>query len=618
MKLDFRERLKLGAILFDGGIGTEIYQKGVHVNKCYEELNLTNPSLIEKIHHDYLKAGADVITSNTFGASYYKLLSYGISEQIYEINFTGVELVKKATSDNAYTAGSVGPLGVQLEPLGKMSKEEARQAFAQQIKPLVDAGVDLLIFETFLYSDELKEAITEARNFTNIPIIAHITIDDDGHSLSGATTEAMAKDFEEIIKCGADVVGANCTVGPRDMLIWLDKARSLISSPISVMPNAGKPKNIDGRNIYLTSPDYLGEYAKYFLQSGANIIGGCCGTSPAHIASMRAMVNSVKPELKQNKIKFKDSKEASDVEIIETINKSRLSSKISRGHFATFVELVSPHGIDPQKQIDKARSLYNYGIDVINIPDGPRASARMAAGALALILQREVGIETVLHFVCRDRNVIGMQSDLMGYYALGLKNILAVTGDPPKLGSYPDATAVFDVDAIGLVNILRRLNHGMDIAASPIGKPTGFSIGVACNPGSLDLDNEIARLEWKVEAGAEYVITQPVFDRNKFHTFIEKTSHIKIPIIAGIWPLVSYRNAKFMNNEVPGVDVPFDILEKMKKWEGKKEEGISQGVEIASEILSDISPLIAGVQISAPFARIEPVLGILDNFNLRD
>jgi methionine synthase / methylenetetrahydrofolate reductase (NADH) len=618
MKINFKERLKLGPILFDGGIGTEIYQRGIHINKCYEELNLANPSLVEQVHLDYKNAGADVITTNTFGASHYKLNSHELAGKIYEINFAGARIAKKVAGDDVYVGGSIGPLGIQLEPLGKISKEEAGEVFALQIQPLIDAEVDLLIFETFIYSDELKEAVSKARSLTNIPIIAQITIDDLGLSISGASTESMVNDLDEIAECGADIIGANCTVGPRDMLIWLEKARPLTNSPISVMPNAGKPKNIDGRNIYLTSPDYLGEYAKYFLQSGANIIGGCCGTSPAHIATMRQMINSIKPELKPNKIKFAKHVGLEAVEIIEQANKSRLSAKIARGHFATFVELLSPRGINPKKQIDLARKLYNYGIDVINIPDGPRASARMAAGALALILQREVGIETVLHFVCRDRNVIGMQSDLMGFYALGLKNILAITGDPPKLGSYPDATAVFDVDAIGLVNILSRLNHGMDIAASPIGEPTGFSIGVGCNPGSLDLENEISRLEWKVDAGAEYVITQPVFDKNIFYGFLEKISHIRVPIIAGIWPLISYRNAKFMNNEVPGVDVPDEILEKMKKWEGKKEESLSQGVEIASEILNDISPHIAGVQISAPFGKIEPVLDILDNFNFKE
>lgn len=610
----FLKRLKKGIVLFDGGLGTEIYNKGVFINKCFEELNITNPSLIKQIHQEYKNIGVDVIETNTFGANYFKLATHQLQDKLYEINFEGGKIAKEVAGEEICVAGSVGPLGIQIEPLGKMSHEEAKETFKLQLRPLIDSGVDVIIFESFIYFNELKAATEAVKEIADLPIIAQMTIDDDCCSLTGASAEKMIKDLNTL---DVNVIGVNCTTGPNTMLQWLERVVKNSKYPISIMPNAGKPKNIDGRNIYLTSPEYLGEYAKHYIQSGASVIGGCCGTGPEHIKRMRNMLDAVKPELKRSKIKIQNIELNGSVEPIPTKDKSRLARRLHNGHFVTFVELLAPRGVNASKEIEKARELNYYGIDVINIPDGPRASARMSAMALALQLQKESQIETVLHFVCRDRNVIGMQSDLMGAYSLGLKNILAITGDPPKLGNYPDATAVFDVDAIGLVNILNRLNNGMDISGSPIGEKTGFFIGVGANPGAVDLKNEIDRLKWKVEAGAEYIVTQPVFDVRVFEEFLEKTSFVKVPIIAGLWPLVSYRNAEFMNNEVPGVNIPEDIMKRMEKYKDDKEGSIKEGIEISKEVLTKLQKNISGIQISAPFGRIQSVIDVLDGFNFK-
>lgn len=609
MREPFLERLNKGPVLFDGGIGTELYNRGVFINRCFEELNLSNVRLVKQVAEDYKKAGADVLETNTFGANIHKLKPHQLQDKVYDINLRGAQIAREVAGDDVYVAGAVGPLGVQIEPLGPIAREEARDYFKMQLNPLIEGGVDLFIFETFLYPEELKQAIIAAREICDLPVIAQMTIKEDATTLYGAKPEIMIKELESF---GADVIGVNCTVGPQNMLNWLERVRPFTDKPISIMPNAGKPKNFDGRNIYLTSPEYLGEYAKHYLQSGASVIGGCCGTNPEHIKKMRNTINALKPELKHVKIEKIDVSIQSDVEPIPSKRKSRLARRLADGRFVVFVEILSPHGVSAYKEIEKARELNFYGVDVINIPDGPRASARMSAQALALQLQRDVGIETTLHYVCRDRNVIGIQSDLLGAYAMGIRNILAVTGDPPKLGAYPDATAVFDVDSIGLVNIINRLNHGLDVAGNPIGAPAGFFTGVGANPGAVNLDEEIRRLDWKVDAGAEFIITQPVFDLKVFENFLKRIEHIKIPLIAGLWPLTSIRNAEFMNNEIPGIDVPEEVMARMRKFADSKEKSRSEGIAIAAETLRKIKDDIAGTQLSMPFGRVETVFEVLE------
>ena len=606
----FRERLGNEIILFDGGTGTYLYEKGVYINRCFDELNLTSPELVTEVHRDYINAGADIIETNTYGANTFKLTPHGLGNKVYEINLRGAQLAKTAAKESVLVAGAVGPLGVQIEPLGKLSFDEAKDAFKEQIKGLVDGGVDLIILETFALVKEMIQAIRAVRELNaELPIVAQVTINESGTLLSGAPLERFVEKLKDY---PVDAIGINCSVGPKAMLDALENLRSLTDLPISVQPNAGLPQNISGRNIYMTSPEYMAEYAKRFIQTGAAIVGGCCGTNPTHIRAMRKAVQALQPAKKMDvKITDLQVEKPPEIKIYEKNEKSRFSNKLLKKEFVKLVELVSPKGVSPSKEVDKARKLYHSGIDAINIPDGPRASARMSALALASIIQKEVGIETVLHIACRDRNVIGMQSDLLGAWALGLRNILAITGDPPKLGNYPDATAVFDVDAIGLTNIINRLNHGLDIAGNPIGDPTGFCAGVGVNPGAINLDEELKRLDWKIEAGAEFMITQPVFDIKLLENFMKRIEHLKLPLICGIWPLVSFRNAEFMNNEVPGASVPQEILERMKKMT-TKEDGFNEGVKIARETFEQVKTFADGVQISAPLGRIEAIFDMIE------
>lgn len=609
MRKPFRERLREGVILFDGGMGTELYKRGVFINQCYDALNIGNPALVRQVCQDYIRAGAEVIETNTYGANRFKLGPHGFAADLSAINSAGARIAREVAGDDLYVAGSVGPLGVQIEPLGPMSLDEARDAFLEQIRPLIEGGVDCIILETFTYFTELQQAVNACRALGDFPVIAQMTINDDGSSLTGAEPEVMIAELDSL---GADVIGVNCTVGPHVMLSFLERARPLTDLPMSVMPNAGKPRNIDGRNIYMTSPEYMAEYAKRFIQSGAGVIGGCCGTSPDHIRAMRGAIAALSPAPVQQAVAIRHFEKPPEVDLVPRPRKSRLARRLSDGRFVTFVELTAPRGVSAEKELENARKMFYYGIDVVNIPDGPRASARMSALSLALQIQQEVGIETVLHFACRDRNVIGMQSDLLGAYAMGIRNILAITGDPPKLGNYPDATAVFDVDAIGLVNILNRLNHGLDIAGNPIGTPSGFHIGVGVNPGAVNLEEELRRLDWKVEAGAEYIVTQPVFDVGILERFLERIRHIRLPLIAGLWPLVSLRNAEFMNNEVPGCNVPDAVMERFRKC-ATKEEARAEGIAIARATLGVMRDWIQGVQISAPFGRVDAVVEILES-----
>ena len=604
-----RERLQQEIIVFDGGMGTSLYDKGIFINTCFDELNLTNADLVREVHREYVAAGSDVIETNTFGANRFKLAAHGLEKRVHEVNQAGAKLAVSAAGEKALVAGSVGPLGVQIEPLGKVSLDEARDAFKEQIQGLIAGGVDLIILETFSLLPELEQAVKAVREVkADCPLIVQVTIGDDGNLLSGAP---LSQFVAMITPYNPDAIGMNCSVGPKAMMDALEDIKELTTLPIAVQPNAGLPHMVGGRNIYMTSPEYMAEYSKRFIQAGAAIVGGCCGTDVTHIKAIRRAVSALQPA------KRMDLQAASlqiqapvEVKVATMAEKSRLSNKLMRKQFVTLVELVSPRGVSPIKELEKARKLHHFGIDAINIPDGPRASARMSALAMTALIQREVGIEPVLHVACRDRNVIGLQSDLLGAWALGIRNLIAITGDPPKLGNYPDATAVFDVDAIGLVNLINRLNHGLDLAGNPIGEPTAFNIGVGCNPGALNLDEEIRRLDWKVEAGADYIVTQPVFDVRILEKFVARIQHIKLPILCGIWPLISYRNAEFMNNEVPGCSVPDEILERMRKTT-TKEEGFAEGVKIASETFRHLKNDFAGVQLSAPMGRIEGIFQIL-------
>lgn len=610
MRKPFRERLEESTILFDGGMGTMLYSKGIYLNTCFDELNLTAPHLVTQVHEEFIRAGADVIETNTFGASSYKLEPFGLANKLHEINYRGAQLAREAAGDEIYVAGSVGPLGVPIEPIGRVGLDEARADFAKRIKALCEGGVDLIILETFLYTAELEQAVLAARDVCDLPVIAQVVIR-NGETLAVGTpvVEAVAR----MRGFDPDVIGFNCAVGPKEMLDALETTVSLTTKPISLMPNAGEPRHVEGRTIYLGSPEYFAEFSKRFVQTGARIIGGCCGTSPEHVRSMRRAIAALEPAPRQARLVQEPKVEsAPEIEPYAAEDKSRLSCRLADGKYVTLCELVSPKGVTADKVLKQARTLSHHGVDAINIPDGPRASSRMSALALAILIQRNVNIEVLLHYTCRDRNVIGMQSDLLGAWALGIRNILAVTGDPPKLGNYPDATAVYDVDAIGLTNLLWRLNHGLDIARNPIGQPTGFLVGVGANPGALNLDEELKRLDYKVEAGAEFIITQPVFDLRIFENFLRRIEHIKVPLLTGIWPLVSLRNAEFLNNEVPGATVPEDVMARMRAA-SSKEDAIAVGTSVAKEMLRQLKPHSRGVQIAVPFGRVDMVLEVLED-----
>jgi len=607
---DFLARIKQSPVLCDGAMGTLLYAKGIFINRSYDELNLSQPDLIRGIHHDYLQAGAEIIETNTFGANSFRLGRHSLADKVRDVNLAGARLAREAAkSFDVWVAGSVGPLGTRIEPLGKTSYQEAQDAFREQIETLVKGGVDLLILETFGYLEEIHQAMLAAKEVApSVPLIAQVTIDEDGNCLDGSDPETFVP---KLVEWGADVIGCNCSVGPVAMLEAMERVRAATSLPLSAQPNAGIPRSVDGRNIYLCSPEYMASYARKFVAAGVRLVGGCCGTTPEHTRVMKSALRVGEARTKAASARVSGSPAAPKASPAVPLEKrSALGAKLARGEFLIMVEIVPPKGIDVQKEVEGARFLKTVGVDGVNIPDSPRASARMSNQALSLLIQHEVGIDAILHYTCRDRNVLCIQSDLLGAAAVGIKNLICITGDPPKMGNYPDATAVFDVDAIGLVNIVRNLNHGLDLGGNPIGTGTGFVIGVGANPGLTDLDEEIRRFEYKVEAGAEYVVTQPVFDLRLLENFLKRIEHCRIPVVAGIWPLVSVRNAEFMKNELR-VSVPDSILERMARAQ-TPEAARAEGVAIAREMLIAVKQTAQGAQISAPMGRYSSAVDVLE------
>jgi len=604
------ERIKRSPVLCDGAMGTLLYSKGVFINRSYDELNLSQPDLIRAVHHEYLQSGAEIIETNTFGANAFRLARHSLADKVRDINKTGARLAREAVkSFDVWVAGSVGPLGTRIEPLGKTSFEEARQAFREQIEALVEGGVDLLMMETFGYLEELHQAMLAAKDVApNLPLVVQVTIDEEGNCLDGSDPATFTPRLED---WGADVLGCNCSVGPVAMLDAVERVRALTSLPLAAQPNAGIPRSVEGRNIYLCSPEYMASYARKFVAAGVRIVGGCCGTTPDHIRVMKSALRVGEARGKAATAHVAGSPAAPAAAPVQPLQeRSQLGRKLALGEFVTMVEVVPPKGTDIAKELEGSRFLKSVGVDAINIPDSPRASARMSNQALSLLTQREAGIEAILHYTCRDRNVLCIQSDLLGAAAVGIKNLICITGDPPKMGNYPDATAVFDVDAIGLVNIVHNLNRGLDLGGNPIGAGTGFVIGVGANPGLTDLDEEIRRFEYKVAAGAEYAVTQPVFDLRLLENFLRRIEHCRIPVIAGIWPLVSARNAEFMKNELR-VSVPDSILERMAKAQ-TPEAARAEGVAIAREMLLAVRHTVQGAQISAPQGRYTSAVDVLE------
>ncbi|HUB80219.1 MAG TPA: bifunctional homocysteine S-methyltransferase/methylenetetrahydrofolate reductase [Bryobacteraceae bacterium] len=608
---EFRDQLAKRVMVADGAMGTMLYSRGVFINRCFDELNVAQPDLVRQIHREYVKAGAEILETNTFGANRARLAAFGIAEKLAAINQAGVRVAREAAADSkAYVAGAIGPLGVRIEPLGPTSFAEAREIFREQALALLEGGADLLIFETFGNLGELHEAVEAAHEIGGgaIPIIAQVTIDDFGHLPGGTDPESFTREMDS---WPVDAIGLNCSVGPKATLETIELMMQYSSKPMSAMPNAGLPTRVEGRNMYLCSPEYMAQYARRLLWAGVRIIGGCCGTTPEHIKLIRSETRSLQPAAKKLAVTVETPQaKAHSLARVPVGQKSKLGAKLAEGKFVSFVEILPPRGVDAKLEIEGARRCAEAGIDCINVPDGPRASARMSAQVTCQLIQREAGIEPILHFCCRDRNILGIQSELLGAHAAGVRNLICITGDPPRMGLYPDATAVFDVDAIGLVNIVNNLNHGLDIGGNPMGSQTAMLTGVGANPGALNLDEELRRLDWKVEAGAEYIVTQPVFDLDLLESFLKRTEHIKIPVICGIWPLTSYRNAEFMVNELR-VPVPAHFMDRMQRVDNA-EKAREEGVNIAREMVVRVRRLVQGVQLSAPFGRYQMALDVAE------
>ena len=594
--------------VLDGAMGTMLYGKGFFLNVCYDELNLKQPKLIQEVHEAYVRAGAELIETNTFGANPKKLASYGLADDTEKINTAAARLARAAAGDRVSVLGAVGPLGVRIEPFGPTSREEAFTFFRRQVDGLLAGGVDGFILETFSDLDEIHAALRAVRSACDLPAITQMTIGTDGLTHYGTDPETFAKQLAE---WGADVIGVNCSVGPAGVLEAVERIVKATDRPISAVPNAGLPKDVGDRQIYLASPEYMASYARRMIEAGARFVGGCCGTTPEHIKKMRDYIASVVPRHPTVVISRSAVTTPAGVEAVPLAERSGWGAKLACGEFVTSVEIVPPKGVDPTPMLEQCRALRAAGVAAVNVPDGPRAQSRMGVLPSAILIQRDVGIETVIHYCCRDRNLLGMLSDILGAHAAGLRNILIITGDPPKMGPYPEATAVFDIDSIGLTNLVYRLNHGLDPGSNPIGAPTRWVIGVGVNPGALDLDRELSRFAWKVDAGAEFAVTQPVFDVRQLELFLERVEQFKIPVVAGIWPLLSLRNAEFLANEVPGVSVPEEVLARMRKVSDRgKEAALAEGVAIAREMFRQVKGAVQGVQVSAPFGRVEVALEV--------
>lgn len=612
----FLEAIDERVLVCDGAMGTMLYAKGVFINRCFDALNLSDPDRVAEIHHEYIRAGADVVETNTFGANRIKLRAFGLSGRLGDINVEGARLARRAATGRVYVAGAMGPLGIRIEPWGRTGTDEAEEYFREQAQALLEGGVDLFVLETFRDLNEIQSAIAAVRNVCGLPIVAQMTIEEDGNSLDGTPPER----FVPALATHADVIGVNCSIGPAPMLETIERMSVITRARLAAQPNAGRPRDIEGRTIYLSSPEYIASYARRFIAHGVRLVGGCCGTTPEHIRQITTAVRALAPDAARSA--GRDRTAAEPVEVVSVSDagapavpraeRSQLARALAEGRFATIVQLLPPKGHAGDEVVDHARILKIRGIDVVHITDGPRG-ARMSSLSLAVLIQQRAWIETVLQYSCRDRNVLGMQSDLLGAHAMGLRNLMIVTGDVRSVGDYPDATAVFDVDSIGLTNVVSRLNHGRDIGGQAIGSPTAFHVGVQVNPGAENLDREIRRFEYKVEAGAEFAITKPVFDVATFERLFARIESARLPILVGLWPFESVLNAEFMANEVPGVSVPDTVLARMRQA-GDADAAAAEGIAIAREVGCALKGVVQGVHLATPSGGIEPALEVLTGF----
>ena len=607
MRRSFLDALGERVLVCDGAMGTMLYARGIFINRSFDALNLAQPDLVGEVHREYLRAGADVIESNTFGANRVKLAAFGLSDRLHEINVTGAQIARGAARERAWVAGAIGPLGIRIEPFGRTGVDEAESYFKEQAAALLEGGVDLFILETFRDVNEIGAAIAAVRSLTDLPIVAQMTTEEDGNSLDGTPPEEFGPALDAR---GATVIGVNCSVGPAPMLETIERLARATPRTLSAQPNAGRPRDIEGRNIYLCSPEYMASYARRFIQRGVRMVGGCCGTTPEHIRQIRLAVNAQEPGATRVAVSG-TSAPATEPEAppIPRSDKSALARALEEGRPVVTVELEPPKGVDASDVLAEARRLAALGVDAITVSEGAKGSARMSALSLAILL-KQAGLEPVLQYQCRDRYLLGMQSDLLGAHATGIRNLLLVTGDPRKRGDYSDATLVFDVDSIGLANAVTRLNRGRDVGGQAIGPATAFHVGVIGNPTAPRLDDEVKRFEYKVEAGAEFAITLPIFDLDALDTFLARTAHLRLPILAAVRPFDSLLHAEFLANEVPNLRVPEALLARMRVAD-QQGRAAEEGLAIALEIADAVRDRVQGLQVAGSPAAVAAVLAQL-------
>ena len=612
----FIDALRSGALVGDGGMGTQLYERGMLFSVNYEELNLSRPDVVRRVHEDYLHAGADLIETNTFGANSLRLARQGIEGKVREINLAAVNIAKQATSGKAYIAGAIGPSGLILEGVEGESAR-VRAAFKTQAEVLAEGGVDLLIIETMRHPQEILLAVDAAREAVgrDLPIVAQVSIDQELAMADGTSVLAIG---EALQSRRVDAIGVNCSNGPQDVFFAVEQLVPL-GLPVSAMPNAGLPRRVDERLIYVSTPEYFGLFARRMFKLGVRLVGGCCGTTPEHIRRIAAsarMAGSTHVDFERAgaiEASYAPPTPASNIRVVPTIEKSRLAAKISAGHFAVSVEVNPPLGLDTEKSIAAAKMLVGAGVDVINIADGARAQARMSNVALAVQMQSRLGIETIVHVCGRDRNLLGQVAHLLGAQALGIKNLVIITGDPPKLGDFPDATAVYDLDSVGILRLVAGLNRGIDPGGKPLGAATSFYCATGAEPAALNYEREMQRLKLKIVAGAELIMTQPVYDPGVLNRFLDDVAPLGIPVLVGLLPLASHRNAEFLHNEVPGMQVPESIRERMRKA-GSGPSARKEGVGIAREMLAGVRSRVAGAYIMPPLERYELALEVIEGF----
>ncbi|MBM2827173.1 MAG: homocysteine S-methyltransferase [Dehalococcoidia bacterium] len=604
MRYPFLDRLEKGPILADGAIGSMLYAEGVSYHRCFDELNLTEPALIQGIHKRYLAAGAELIETNTYSANRYKLSHYGLEDKVRVINRQGVRIARESremVGEWIFVAGAVGPTGLALRPGVSIDPEAITVIFREQMEGLLEGGVDLFVMESFASLEEMRAAISAARSLCDLPLLCQMSFTEDGLTLAGEDPITVVKTLDDL---GVDVIGANCTIGPQGTLEILTRMATASQRPLSAMPAAGQPALIDGRFFYLSTPAYFGEYARQFVQAGVSIVGGCCGTTPAHIKAMKEAIMDLQPTAQRVSVSVLEPAPQIEESVGPKETPTQLAQKLAEGKYVVSVELDPPKGVNPNKVVSGARMLKELGVDTINIGDSPMARVRMSCIAMAHLIQEQAGIEAIIHFTTRDRNLMAIQSELIGAHALGVRNVIALTGDPPRLGDYPNATGIWDVDSIGLISILKKLNEGQDYAGNSLARPTSFFIACALTPQAPDRAKERERLRRKLDAGADIVMTQPLYTIEEVEECLDYFGPIPVPILLGVLPLHSYRHAEFLHNEVPGIFVPDHLRERMRL---AGEGAIAEGIEMSHELLSQTRGMVQGTYLMPSFGRYEVV-----------